>query len=85
MFVAVKAGGISGQMVTCQSAMTPGPFSNGAKCYCPATMMDYYKVTLAEITYIMAQKQPQQWASPHKYCGNATLSCAEPKCIPLPR
>ena len=85
MFVAVTAGKVGRQMSSCQDAMNPGPLSTGGRCNCPALIMSVYGVTLAELTYMMAQKQPLEWATPGKFCGGAALNCTEPKCIPLPR
>ena len=83
MLVAAKASAIGGLMASCQRLMSGDPLSG--LCYCPTKLMAAYKVSMAEITYIMAQKQPQTWATPRKYCGAASRNCPEPKCIPLPR
>ena len=80
MPVAAAAEQVSFRMGSCEGSRT-GPF--GGFCACPAVIMSHYKLTLAELTYCMEQKQPTTWTDPGQYCGGA--SCAEPKCIPLPR
>ena len=81
--VAVAAEGVATQMGHCENSRTGGLL--GGICNCPTVLMSHYKLTLAELTYCMEQKQPTVWTDPGQFCGNASLNCAEPRCIPLPR
>ena len=87
--VQVTAGKIGGLMTQCENSRNVDPDdpfnSNDDVCHCPATMMTYYGLTLAELTYCMEQEQPATWTDPGQFCGDASENCVEPVCITLPR
>ena len=84
--VAVTAENITPLMTTCEnSRQPPNPFAPTPLCYCPVTIMGFYGLSEAELTYCMAQKQPTTWTDPGQFCGSASLACADPNCITLPR
>ena len=68
-------------MEACETTRT-SPFST---CLCPALLMQAYGLTQQQLTLVMAQEQPTTWTDPRQYCGTASLNCAAPNCITLPR
>ena len=72
---------IRNMMTVCEDSRSI--FMLGGACVCPTTIMAVSELTEAELTTVMSRHQPTPWTDPSGYCGEVSLECPDPNCIPL--